>query len=484
MSKQRLNALGFSLLLASTHTGVAASSTADHQSSGRLPAGEATALVARNNKAFSHASALLSEDEQMMFTLGRSLFKKIWVSSPASTKASDGLGPLFNSRSCLRCHSNNGRGHTPDISQANYDAVSMLLKLSIPAQTDQQKQALESGQSGFIPEPTYGSQLQDFSIQGIPAEGRFTLSYEEIPFHFADGETLSLRKPTYSITDLNYGPLHPDTQISPRMAPQMIGLGLLEAISDEDILAWEDPADLNGDGISGKANRVWDMDAQMTAIGRFGWKAGHPTIKQQNNAAFHEDIGISTRMFPQGYGGCTVQQTLCRQAPDGNSPHLDNVEASDAVVSALELYIRHLAVPARANTQDQAILEGRTQFYALGCSSCHRPSLVTSDVAPEGLAKQKIWPYTDLLLHDMGEGLADQRPEFNANGREWRTAPLWGIGLTQATSGHTHFLHDGRARSLTDAILWHGGEAQAARDRFTRLNKPQGDALIDFLESL
>ncbi|WP_417585764.1 di-heme oxidoredictase family protein [Nitrincola sp.] len=481
MSQQRLNTLGFSLLLAAS---TAAGNTPVYQTSELQPAGEATAQVARNEKAFSHPSALLADSEQMMFTLGRSLFKKIWVSAPASTKASDGLGPLFNSRSCLRCHTNNGRGHTPDTSQDNYNAVSMLLRLSIPAQNDQDRHALDSGQSGVIPEPTYGTQLQDFSIQGIPAEGRFTLSYDEIPFHFADGETLTLRQPNYSITDLKYGPLHPDTQLSPRIAPQMIGLGLLEAISDEDILAWEDPNDQNGDGISGKANRVWDIDAQATAIGRFGWKAGHPTIKQQNNSAFHEDIGISTSMYPQGYGGCTEQQTLCRQAPDGNSPHLDNVEASDAVVSALQLYIQHLAVPARSSTQAPEVAEGREQFYALGCNACHRPSYITAADAPAGLANQKIWPYTDLLLHDMGEGLADHRAEFNANGNEWRTPPLWGIGLTQATSGQTHFLHDGRARSLTEAILWHGGEAQIARNRFTQLDKPQRDALISFLESL
>ncbi|WP_327125202.1 di-heme oxidoreductase family protein [Nitrincola sp. A-D6] len=384
MSQQRLNTLGFSLLLAASHSGMAVGNTPDYQPSELLPASEATVQVARNNKAFSHPSALLSDDKQMMFTLGRSLFKKIWVSSPASTQASDGLGPLFNSRSCLRCHTNNGRGHTPDTSQADYNAVSMLLRLSIPAQNNQDRHALDSGQSGVIPEPTYGTQLQDFSIQGIPAEGRFTLSYDEIPFRFADGETLTLRQPNYSITDLNYGPLHPDTQLSPRIAPQMIGLGLLEAISDEDILVWEDADDLNSDGISGKANRVWDIDAQRTALGRFGWKAGHPTIKQQNNSAFHEDIGISTRMYPQGYGGCSPQQTLCRQAPDGNSPHLDNVEASDAVVSALELYIQHLAVPARSNIQDPLVTEGRAEFYALGCSACHRPSYVTSAAAPEG----------------------------------------------------------------------------------------------------
>lgn len=481
MYQFRLNALGFSLLLVAT---TAANSTPAYPASELQPGGETTVQVPRNAKAFSHPSALLSDNEQMMFTLGRSLFKKIWVSAPASTKASDGLGPLFNSRSCLRCHTNNGRGHAPDTRQADYNAVSMLLRLSIPAATDQHSQALNSGQSGVIPEPTYGTQLQDFSIQGIPAEGRLNLSYDEIPFSFADGETLTLRNPSYSITDLKYGPLHPDTLFSARIAPQMIGLGLLEAISDEDILTGEDPDDLNNDGISGKANRVWDIDRQVTAIGRFGWKAGHPTIKQQNNSAFHEDIGISTRMYPAGSGGCTEQQTLCREAPDGNSPHLDNVEASDAVVSALELYIQHLAVPARSNNLEPAVTEGREQFYALGCNACHRPSYITAADAPEGRAKQKIWPYTDLLLHDMGEGLADHRPEFNADGREWRTPPLWGIGLTQATSGHTHFLHDGRARSLTEAILWHGGEALAARNRFTQLNKPQRDALIAFLESL
>jgi CxxC motif-containing protein (DUF1111 family) len=265
----------------------------------------------------------------------------------------------------------------------------------------------------------------------------------------------------------------------------MIGLGLLEAVAAEDILAAADPDDADRDGISGRPNRVWDLASGQVRLGRFGWKAGEPSIAQQSGLAMAGDIGIGNPTAPAPFGDCTAAEAACRAAPDGNSPQYAGLEAPQEVMDQIVFYSRHLAVPARRAVNDPAVLAGKRLFYAAGCTGCHRPKLATRrDWEVAELAGQLIWPYTDLLLHDMGEGLADGRPEGVASGREWRTAPLWGIGLTAEVSGHTQFLHDGRARSLTEAILWHGGEAQAARDAFAALPAAERAALLAFLGSL
>jgi CxxC motif-containing protein (DUF1111 family) len=448
-------------------------------------ASQAYASEPQPEHAFSSPSANLTEEERIAFTLGRSLFKKIWVSSPSSTTASDGLGPLYNARSCLRCHIRNGRGHPIETNNPKNPAGSIIMRLSIPAQTPQQQAMLAAGKIGVIPEPIYGTQLQDLSVQGLPAEGRINVRYQEIAVSFPhDTATVSLRKPEYRVEQLKYGPLHAETQLSLRVAPPMIGLGLLAAINEADILANEDPDDLNHDGISGRTNHVWDIEQQQSVIGRFGWKAGNPTLKQQNNAALHADMGISSPMFPKGAGECTLQQIRCQAMPNGNSAHLDNAEASVQIVDWIEFYTRNLAVPAQRNTTAEAVINGEKLFTQIGCQQCHTPRYVTTGDAPAAQANQTIWPYTDLLLHDMGEGLADHRPEFVATGREWRTPPLWGIGLTQAVSRHTQFLHDGRALNLLEAILWHGGEAEASKKHFMQLTPSNRHNLITFLESL
>ncbi len=273
--------------------------------------------------------------------------------------------------------------------------------------------------------------------------------------------------------------------ISPRVAPPMIGLGLLEAVPEEQILANADPDDANQDGISGKPNRVWSREHNDVMLGRFGWKAGVPNIAQQAAEAFAGDIGLGTTMIPFPSGDCTEKEKACLDAPNGNSPKYQNVEVGDELFKLVAFYSRNLAVPARRNPDDPEVLKGKEVFYKIGCASCHQPKFVTGDApAQPHLSHQLIWPYTDLLLHDMGEGLADGRPEGEATGSEWRTPPLWGIGLTETVSGHTLFLHDGRARNLTEAILWHGGEGQAARDRFAELSKADRDALLAFVNSL
>ncbi len=294
-----------------------------------------------------------------------------------------------------------------------------------------------------------------------------------------------LRSPAYSITDLEFGPLHPNLMISPRVAPQMIGLGLLEAIPETSIRAAADPGDNDGNGISGRPNEVWSLEQQRAVLGRFGWKAGSPTVRQQSAEAFAGDIGLATPLVPKSAGDCTEIQAACLAAPNGNSDRQNGVEVGRELFDLVVFYAQNLAVPPRRAPGRPEVLRGRALFDKLGCAGCHTPSFTTGPL--EGnphLANQKIWPFTDLLLHDMGEGLADHRPDGAADGREWRTPPLWGLGLTQAVSGHTYFLHDGRARNLEEAILWHGGEAEAARNAYAKLNPGDRAALIAFVKSL
>ncbi|MGB1111384.1 MAG: di-heme oxidoredictase family protein, partial [Gammaproteobacteria bacterium] len=281
------------------------------------------------------------------------------------------------------------------------------------------------------------------------------------------------------------GPMAEDVMTSPRVAPAMIGLGLLELIPEADILALADPDDRNKDGISGKAQQTYSQNLKRVALGRFGWKAGMATIDEQNQAAFAGDIGISTPLHPNGFGECTQHQHECRTAPDGNSEQYEGLEAHKEVTDLVLTYARNLALPMRRDAADTQVLQGKRVFHQAGCAQCHTPSFTTGNEGSEPhLRNQHIWPYTDLLLHDMGEGLADNRPEGLANGREWRTAPLWGIGATEVVSGHTNFLHDGRARNLLEAILWHGGEAEASRDHVISLGTQDREALIRFLESM
>ena len=448
----------------------------------RRPAGAATVFKRLNRDAFSHPSANMPFKLQRDFRVGNGIFRKIWVSAPSSTTSSDGLGPLFNARACQRCHLKDGRGRPP---AAGERAETMLVRLSIPPQTESERAALREHRQATIPEPTYGGQLQNFSTQGILAEGDVTIAYEEMLVALADGEVVDLRKPTYGISGLHYGPLHPETMLSPRVAPPVIGMGLLEAISDADILAGTDPEDRDGDGISGRSSLVWSDEHGKPMLGRFGWKAGQPTVSQQAAAAFRGDVGISTPLYPRPHGDCTAAQEACRRAPHGGASAEHTVEASAALFDLLTFYTRNLGVPARRDIGDPQVLEGKRLFYDANCIGCHTPKFVTRrDSIGEEQSFQLIWPYTDLLLHDMGEGLADGRPEGEANGREWRTPPLWGIGLTETVSGHTFFLHDGRARNLLEAILWHGGEAEAAKQHVVAMTREERAALLAFLRSL
>ena len=444
--------------------------------------GAATTDKLPNRDIFSQHSANLSFEGARDFKLGNALFRKIWVSSPSSTKASDGLGPIFNARACQSCHLKDGRGNPMEISA---DASSTFLRLARPPRDAAEQAMIDTLEVLNFADPVYGGQVQDRAIPGLKGEAQMHVTYTEVPVTLGDGTVVSLRKPTYTVSDLMYGPMDPTTTLSPRIANPMLGMGLLQAIHPADILARADPDDTDGDGISGKANMVREDKTGKPALGRFGWKAQNPTIRKQSAGAFEGDIGISNPDAPNAHGDCTEAQKDCRVATSGIQPDLGTTEAPDPVLDLVTFYAENLAVPARRNVGDAQVLKGKSLFYGSGCTSCHTPKFVTRrDAEHKEHAFQLIWPHTDLLLHDMGDGLADGQQVGLANGREWRTPPLWGIGLTQTVSGHTYCLHDGRARNLTEAILWHGGEGQAARDAFAALSSDERDALIAYLESL
>lgn len=431
-----------------------------------LPGGDATNTLLGGENAFTLPAGNIRAEHESKFYSGNSFFNQAWVQAPASTAARDGLGPLFNARSCAACHFKDGRGRPPLSDDEEF--LGMLLRLSV---------AGDEPHGAVTPEPNYGGQLQPFSVGGVPAEGRPRVSYTERPGSYADGEAYTLLEPSYSVSDLAYGPLAQDVRISPRVAPAVIGLGLLETVTRERLEQLADPDDQDGDGISGRVNWVWDAEAGELAIGRMGWKAEQPSVRLQSAGAFLGDIGMTSSIFPSE--DCSPGQGECLAAPAGGAPEL-----ADDLLHKVEIYGRLLAVPARTRYAEADILRGKALFTQTGCASCHTPSHVTGPSDLPELAGQTIWPYTDMLLHDMGEGLSDERPVFGASGEEWRTPPLWGIGRLIEVNGHTRLLHDGRARGVAEAILWHAGEAEPSAFAFKSLSRAERDLLVQFVESL
>ena len=436
--------------------------------------GGATTVNDQSSNAFSLVANNTSRLRRDNFFIGNAFFKQPWVIAPSSTSARDGLGPLFNTNSCQGCHIKDGKGHPPLTD--NEPFISTLIRLSIPAKSKADEALVRK--LGVMPEPHYGDQLQPNAIAGLQEEATPRFTYAEIKGQFKDGEPYSLLKPSLHLDKPHYGDFHPELQTSVRVAPVMIGLGLLEAIPEAAILANADADDQNKDGISGRANQVWDVKQQKTVLGRFGWKANQPTVEQQTAGAFQGDIGITSPLFPEQ--NCSAMQSDCLKAPDGGKP-----EISADILEKVVFYASMLAVPARRELTEPQVLQGQLLFNKAGCASCHIASFTTGKKQgfPE-LENQAIRPYTDLLLHDMGEGLSDHRPDFLATGSEWRTAPLWGVGLIETVNGHTRYLHDGRARNLLEAILWHGGEAENAKQTVLSMNKTEREALIRFLQSL
>jgi len=449
-----------------------------------MQAGAATARQLVNADIFSHPSGTLDFEGRQRLLVGNGLFRKDWVSAPSSTQASDGLGPLFNARSCQGCHVKDGRGTVPGFDPLERsDTVALLMRLAVPPANEAERRKLAAVDVPLLPDPTYGGQLQNFAVAGLPAEGRLEITYEPVEVALNGEETATLMRPTYRIADPAYGPMHPQLQMSPRLAQPMIGLGLLEAVHEADILAHAD-AD-KGDGVRGKPNWVRDARTGRLVLGRFNWKASQPTVMQQSAAAFSNDMGLSTPMFPNHHGECMPAQRECFKLPHGAQPHLGEHEVPAELMDFVADYSTNLAVPQRRDVDDARVLAGKKLFYQANCVACHVPKYVTRRDAERPEHRfQLIWPYTDLLLHDMGDGLADGVSESQASGRDWRTPPLWGIGLTKTVNPNATWLHDGRARTLLEAVLWHGGEAQAARDRVVAMTPQERADLIRFLESL
>jgi CxxC motif-containing protein (DUF1111 family) len=419
---------------------------------------------AKDKKAFSHPMTGLNDDELDTFIVGKSFFRIPWVEAPSATTARDGLGPLFNANTCMHCHPNNGAGVA--INAKGAMNRSYLLRLSHKNPSDQT--LLKT--IGFEPDSTYGSQLSLNGSHTVPAEAKVSVHYEEIKGTYPDGTKYSLRKPHYSITDKNYRAFDKDTIFAARIGSALVGLGLLEQIDEKDIVAQQDINDSNGDGISGRANYAFDPETNTTKLGRFTWKASATTVKHQSGAAAHNDMGLSNPLFPTH--NCTPKQKECIQESSKGRHVFDLPQKR---LDAIAFYLSNLAVPKQRNPKKHQA--GAKLFESINCSACHTPTQKTRD----GVV---FHPYSDLLLHDMGEGLADGRSEFLANGNEWRTSPLWGKGLYAKVSGEANYLHDGRARSIEEAILWHGGEAKGSKEKFMKLDKKSRQKLINFLESL
>jgi len=429
-----------------------------------LSGGKGATVFDVTGDAFGQPDPDLSDLDRRAFAVGNSFFNRNWVTAPASTTGRDGLGPTFNAQSCSSCHFKDGRAQPPTGSPM--PELGLLLRLSVVD---------DKGDSQAL--PTYGGQLQDHAILGVEPEGSIRITKTKRRGRFADGTPYTLLAPTYAIAHPAFGAPPKATRIGPRIGPAVFGTGLLEAVPEKTITGHADPQDSDHDGISGRINRVVDDHTGKLVLGRFGWKANVATVEQQNANAFSGDIGITSALHPDE--GCPEHQDACKAAPNGGHPELNA-----KTLARVTFYVRTLAVPARRDVGKPDTSAGERLFGAMGCSSCHLPELRTGSSEIAALRKQTIHPYTDLLLHDMGPGLADNRPDGLAGGTEWRTAPLWGIGLVKTVNRHTRFLHDGRARNVEEAILWHGGEAAAAQRRFRKLSARERRDVLAFLKSL
>ena len=436
-----------------------------------------TFTIERFDKAaYSEPAPVLNSKQRQLFMAGRSVFHRLWA-SVNSLNGDWGLGPTFIADRCSVCHVNVGRGSPP--ASRDEQLVSVLVRLSIPGVDEH---------GGPKPHPHYGDQLQNRSLDGrhvdfayagaaVPAEAELYLDWEERTVSFADGETAVLRKPILRIDGLNFGSLGAEIMTSVRIAQPMVGMGFLEAVSEQTLLALAQRQ--KAQGFDGRPNYVWDAVNKRMALGRFGWKANQASLKQQTAAAALGDMGVASPLFPDQ--NCPPVQEICARHLPGNVPEIIGHE-----IETVEIWLRGLAVPARRNMTDPEVRRGGTLFAVAQCAACHVPEMKTAEKFPPlpQLANQTFRAYTDLLLHDMGDELADGRPDFKAGPRDWRTPALWGLGLSQIVSGSTAMLHDGRARNVAEAILWHGGEAERSRDAFRNMSKADRDALVRFIESI
>ena len=427
----------------------------------RLSGGSFTTLNL-STQAFKQVIDGLTTRQATVHTIGDGTFDQVFVAAPAPHFG--GLGPVFNNLSCINCHRNDGSGFPT----TGTSSSGMLMRISIPG-VDEHGGPLEA--------PGFGLQIQDQALLGTAPEASINISYTDVPLTYPDGTKLSLRKPAYAVL-APYTPLPAGYMISPRLAPRLIGMGLLENIPENTILSFVDAGDKNGDGIVGKANYVYDSYTKKTEIGRFGVKANTPTLLMQVATAYQQDMGVTSyaQLAESAYG----QSQMNSIGKGDTSPEL-----IDSLLNYVTFYVQTLAVPARRDVLDSVNKRGAVLFTQVNCAGCHRPTMQTGVNPAINLSSQRIHPYTDLLVHDMGEGLADNRPDYLATGREWRTPPLWGIGLLPKTNGGTaYYLHDGRARSVEEAILWHDGEAAKSKQQFMQLSFVDRLALLQFISSL
>ena len=449
-----------------------------------FPGGTATSSLIHGSNVFSQPSASLSTEDAFKFRIGDGFFRKRWIPAPASAKGSDGLGPLFNAISCQSCHIKDGRGAPPVTNTKNTpNDRGFVIQLQDESQS---REVFNSGTRIIkenVGDPTYGRQFQDQASAGKQNEGYLFTQYDEIDVELNGGEQITLHRPQYQLVNLGFGPVFQRVRLLPRVAPPMIGLGLLDAVDESEILQFADPDDADNNGISGKPNWAFSFIHREVQIGRFGWKANSPSIKEQSAIAFSADLGLSTSLLSIPSGDCTEKQTECVNAQHGAAPGLN--EVSDEILDLVAFYSSNLAVPTRRDNKTELLLQGEEVFHQIGCANCHRPSMTTSSSYPiKALRNQRIYPYSDLLLHDMGEGLADVGSEGLINRKEWRTQPLWGIGLAKIVNNDIGYLHDGRAKSIREAIVWHDGEAAESKKQFINLEPHSRNALIHFLKSI
>ncbi|MFZ2162471.1 MAG: di-heme oxidoredictase family protein [Sideroxyarcus sp.] len=425
----------------------------------------AIAVTDDTREAYTQAVPAMAEADRAKFLKGRALVRQVWVIPPSENREIAGLGPLYNRLSCIACHPANGRGFAPETAAEPMRA--MLVRLSVPGRDPH---------GGPLPHSAYGGQLNENGVPGVPGEGRAEVHYRTRTVTLRGSEKVKLREPKFRFVELAYGKFPTNMMTSPRIGSPIFGLGLLEAVPESTLVALTavgKPA-----GIRGKINYVWDVEQKKSVPGRFGWKANMPNLRQQIAGAMVGDMGITSPLFPQE--NCMLAQSDCAKSPSAGKPEL-----SAAQLDATEFYHFALAVPQQRNAGDKRVQRGAKLFEQAQCSSCHVPELKTGEFAKyPALANRIIHPYTDLLLHDMGEALADHRPDYLATGREWRTPPLWGIGLAQKVEPRAGYLHDGRARTLLEAVLWHDGEGAGAAQAVKAMTATDLNALIKFLESL
>ena len=462
------------LITAAVCTSLLLPALASELADSSLSAGSFTVTIT-DERAYSEPAPVLSLAQWRQFMAGRSVFQRQWASI-VSLDGDWGLGPTFVADRCVACHINTGRGHPPD--SADKQPLSTLVRLSV---------AGRDVHGGPMPHPDYGDQIQNRSLDGstvdlahggtpVPREADLYIDWQEQEVILADGTTVQLRKPQLRIENPAFGPLD-GVMTSLRVAQPLVGIGFLDAVPEETILALAKSQQTLG--FNGRPNRVWDAINQRVALGRYGWKANVPSLRQQIAAAALGDMGVNTNLYPEQ--NCPPVQTVCRKMLPGNFPELVDVE-----IDSLTLWLQALAVPARRNMSDAQVQLGEQLFERAHCSVCHVPELVTASSFPQlpQLENQTFRAYTDLLLHDMGDGLADGRPDFEAGPRDWRTPPLWGLGLSRTVTGRSTLLHDGRARNVTEAILWHGGEAETSRKAFSRMTRREREALASFVEGI